>query len=349
MFREDIAGSGDASRMPRAGAARRRTPRRRHRRHRQSRGRSTCWAMAASATATPRWRRTDSGLRASAAPSAPNIASTAMPLSARPSITPIRRRGCINNAGTTDQLVPDRPLRRVGRRNFFAQAFGGFGWQNTATPASAYSTTSGRLRTAPPSSPAASSAICSMSPGFRIGPIGGVTYARASHGYTETGDAALTLMVGSQMVDALVGSVGAQFRFPFLVEGTHHQPVHQPDAENDFIGNGRLIQFGATSAPLIVNNCRSGVTATRLWPRRRRRAGAGVEHRRVDDEPVAHPRPPRRRRFLRQWRAEDFVLREAFGNVTHCRPHRRCDKRVSARGWSRRRSPDVASLIRAAG
>ncbi len=89
----------------------------------------------------------------------------------------------------------------------------------------------------------------------QLGPIGGLIYARARvNGYTEAGDPVLTLSVGSQTAEALIGSVGVQFRMPFEVNGRIINPYLNLTAEDDFIGNGRLIQFSATSAPLIVNN-----------------------------------------------------------------------------------------------
>ena len=89
----------------------------------------------------------------------------------------------------------------------------------------------------------------------RIGPIAGLTYARATvNAFTETGDPVLTLAVGSQTAEALVGSVGLQVRLPFAVNGRSISPYLNLTAEEDFIGNGRVIQFSATSAPLIVNS-----------------------------------------------------------------------------------------------
>jgi len=89
----------------------------------------------------------------------------------------------------------------------------------------------------------------------QLGPIGGLTYARATvNGYTESGDPVLTLNVGGQTEEALIGSVGVQFRAPFVVNGRIINPYLNLTAEDDFIGNGRVIQFDATSAPLIVNN-----------------------------------------------------------------------------------------------
>src|SRR4051812_49801947 len=89
----------------------------------------------------------------------------------------------------------------------------------------------------------------------QVGPIGSLLYARAKvNGFTESGDPVLTLNVGQQTAETLIGSVGAQFRFPFMVSGRIINPYINLTADDDFIGNGRIIQFGATSAPLIVNN-----------------------------------------------------------------------------------------------
>ena len=74
------------------------------------------------------------------------------------------------------------------------------------------------------------------------------------NGFTEFGDPVLTLTVGQQVAEALIGSVGAQFRFPFWVNGRLISPYLNLTVDDDFIGNGRIIQFGATSAPLIINN-----------------------------------------------------------------------------------------------
>jgi outer membrane autotransporter protein len=89
----------------------------------------------------------------------------------------------------------------------------------------------------------------------QLGPIGGLTYARAQvNGYTESGDPALAYNVGRQTEEALIGSVGMQIRAPFIVYGRLINPFFNLTAEDDFIGNGRLIQFNAASTPAIVNN-----------------------------------------------------------------------------------------------
>nr|WP_244443054.1 autotransporter domain-containing protein [Bradyrhizobium sp. Ai1a-2] len=90
---------------------------------------------------------------------------------------------------------------------------------------------------------------------IQLGPIGGLTYARARvNGYTESGDPVLTLNVGRQTEEALIGSIGMQIRTPFTINRQIINPYLNLTAEDDFIGNGRMVQFGATSAPLIVNN-----------------------------------------------------------------------------------------------
>jgi outer membrane autotransporter protein len=74
------------------------------------------------------------------------------------------------------------------------------------------------------------------------------------NGYAESGDPALTFNVGRQTEEALIGSVGVQLRAPFIVHGQIINPYLNLTAEDDFIGNGRLIQFNASSTPLIVTN-----------------------------------------------------------------------------------------------
>jgi uncharacterized protein YhjY with autotransporter beta-barrel domain len=93
-----------------------------------------------------------------------------------------------------------------------------------------------------------------VAPFAKIGPIVGVTYARANiRSFTETGDAALVLNVGQQVVDTVVGSAGAQIRFPIVFNAIAWNPYLNLTAEDDLRGNGRIIQFGAVSAPLITN------------------------------------------------------------------------------------------------
>jgi outer membrane lipase/esterase len=161
-----------------------------------------------------------------------------------------------NNAGTTE--ANSYQFGAYGawtNAHFFAQALATFGWQN-------YRNTRPGVVDTITSNPDGTSFVAAGKIGYlfdagrtQIGPIGGLTYARAKvNGYNEAGDPVLILNVGQQIAETLIGSVGAQFRFPFLVNGRMINPYVNLTMDDDLIGNGRIIQFGATSAPLIVNN-----------------------------------------------------------------------------------------------
>ncbi len=102
----------------------------------------------------------------------------------------------------------------------------------------------------------------------KAGPIAGLTYATSTvGGYTESGDAALALTVGSQKVEALIASVGMQVRFPVYYAGHHMMPYVNLTLEDDLKGNGRAIQYSATSAPLIVNTWNVNPTTRHIYGR----------------------------------------------------------------------------------
>lgn len=87
--------------------------------------------------------------------------------------------------------------------------------------------------------------------GFSAGPIIALDHAQAKVGsYTEAGDPALTLNVSRQSLQALTGAAGVELRGEMM--GFH--PFVDLTAEHDFTGNGRLITFSQTSAPVIVND-----------------------------------------------------------------------------------------------
>jgi uncharacterized protein YhjY with autotransporter beta-barrel domain len=162
-----------------------------------------------------------------------------------------------NNAGTTE--ANSYQIGGYGawtNANFFAQALATFGWQN-------YRNVRPGVVDTITSNPDGTSFVAAGKVGYlfgtpdkiQAGPIGSLLYARAKvNSYTESGDPVLTLNVGSQTAETLIGSVGAQFRFPFWVAGKLISPYVNLTADDDFIGNGRIVQFGATSAPLIINN-----------------------------------------------------------------------------------------------
>lgn len=162
-----------------------------------------------------------------------------------------------NNAGTTEANAYQ--LGAYGawtNANFFAQGLATFGWQN-------YRNVRPGVVDTITSNPDGTSFVAAGKIGYlfgvpdkvQVGPIGGLLYARAKvNSYTEAGDPVLILNVGQQTAETLIGSVGAQFRFPFWVAGKIISPYVNLTADDDFIGNGRIVQFGATSAPLIINN-----------------------------------------------------------------------------------------------
>lgn len=89
----------------------------------------------------------------------------------------------------------------------------------------------------------------------RVGPVVALDYARAKvDGYTEEGDAALTLNVGSVSTKALVGGIGAEVRGDFEGGGIQLRPFASAMLEKDFTGDGRTVRFSQTSAPSIVNS-----------------------------------------------------------------------------------------------
>ena len=91
--------------------------------------------------------------------------------------------------------------------------------------------------------------------GMSAGPIVAVDYARARvDSYTETGDPALTLNVGSQSLKSVTGQLGLEVRGE--IAGFH--PFVDVTAERELSGNSRVISFAQTSAPTIVNQWDAG-------------------------------------------------------------------------------------------
>jgi outer membrane autotransporter protein len=72
-------------------------------------------------------------------------------------------------------------------------------------------------------------------------------------GYTENGDAALTLNVRKQSLKALTGGAGLEFRGDFGGGGIPLRPYLSAMVEKDFTGDSRTAVWAQTSAPGIVN------------------------------------------------------------------------------------------------
>jgi outer membrane lipase/esterase len=89
---------------------------------------------------------------------------------------------------------------------------------------------------------------------MRAGPVVALDYAKADvDGYTETGDAALTLNVEEVSAKSLTGGIGAELRGDFEGGGVQLRPYASAMLEAELLGNGRSIRFAQTSAPGIVN------------------------------------------------------------------------------------------------
>ncbi len=91
--------------------------------------------------------------------------------------------------------------------------------------------------------------------GLRIGPVVALDYAKAKvSGYTEAGDAALTLNVREQRFSSLRGDAGLEVRGDFGDNGAKFRPFASLVAEKDFKGDGRTAYYALTAAPTIVNH-----------------------------------------------------------------------------------------------
>ena len=89
---------------------------------------------------------------------------------------------------------------------------------------------------------------------LRVGPVIGVDYARAKvGGYTESGDAALTLNVDSEKATSLRGNAGIEVRGDFDGGGVQLRPFAAVVAEREFERDGRTMVYALTAAPGIVN------------------------------------------------------------------------------------------------
>jgi outer membrane lipase/esterase len=104
--------------------------------------------------------------------------------------------------------------------------------------------------------------------GFRVGPVAAVNYARTKiNAYTETGDPVLTLNVQRQSVKAVTGSAGLELRGTMEMGGLAVRPYADVLAEKDFEGDGRIISYSETAAPVIVNSYALGNRTKRTYGR----------------------------------------------------------------------------------
>ena len=93
----------------------------------------------------------------------------------------------------------------------------------------------------------------------RFGPVVALDYARAKvDGYTEEGDPALTLNVGSVSAKSLIGSIGAELGGNVEAAGMAVQPMFGIALEKELADTERTVRFAQTSAPGIVNSWEVG-------------------------------------------------------------------------------------------
>jgi len=103
---------------------------------------------------------------------------------------------------------------------------------------------------------------------LRLGPVLALDYAKAKvDAYTEDGDPALTLNVGAQSFDALVGGIGIELRGAAAVPGAAFRPFAAAMLEKDLSGDGRTLVWSQTSAPGIVNSFDVEDRSTRAYGR----------------------------------------------------------------------------------
>ncbi len=161
------------------------------------------------------------------------------------------------NAGTTSADAKQLGLYGTyTKKNLFVQSLLSCGWLNYSNNRSGVVSTI----TAKPDGATFAAALkggylFDVAPSVRFGPIAGLTYVRAHvNGYSENGDQALTLNLNEQTAKTVLGSVGAQARCAFDLGSTRLDSYLNFTVENNFEGSDRVIQYSATSAPLIVNS-----------------------------------------------------------------------------------------------
>lgn len=125
-------------------------------------------------------------------------------------------------------------------------------------------------------SPSGTTAAAALKAGYlfdfgaaRLGPIAGLTYARARlGGYTETGDPALALKVGAQAPqEASIGHVGAQLRYPLMLGATALNTYLNLTLESDLKGNGRIGELCRRLGPSDRQRLNNPGQGSRLYGR----------------------------------------------------------------------------------
>ena len=161
------------------------------------------------------------------------------------------------NGGTTSADANQLGLYGTcTQKNLFLQGLVSYGWLN-------YSNSRSGVVSKITATPDGKTFAAALKGGYlfdvassvRFGPIAGLTYVQAHvNGYSENGDQVLTLSLNEQTAKTVLGSVGAQARCAFDLGSTKLDSYLNCTVENNFEGSDRVIQYSATSAPLIVNS-----------------------------------------------------------------------------------------------
>ncbi len=161
------------------------------------------------------------------------------------------------NGGTTSADAKQLGLYGTWtQKNLFLQSLVSYGWLNYSNSRSGVVSNI----TANPDGKTFSTALrggylFDVAPSVKFGPIAGLTYVQAHvNGYSETGDPVLTLSLNEQTAKTVLGSVGAQARCAFDLGSKKLDSYLNVTVENNFESSDRVIQYSATSAPLIVNS-----------------------------------------------------------------------------------------------
>ena len=161
------------------------------------------------------------------------------------------------NAGTTSAASNQFGLYGTyTQKNLFLQGLVSNGWLNYSNSRSGIVS----KITAKPDGETFAAAfkggyLFDVAPSVRFGPIAGLSYVQAHvNGYSENGDPVITLNLNEQTAKTLLGSMGAQARCAFDLGSTRLDSYLNFTVENNFEGTDRVIQYSATSAPLIVNS-----------------------------------------------------------------------------------------------
>ena len=103
---------------------------------------------------------------------------------------------------------------------------------------------------------------------MRAGPVVALDYAKASvDGYTETGDAALTLNVSSVKAKSFTGGLGVELRGDFDTSGVSVRPYLSAMLERELSDGARTVRFAQTTAPGIVNSWSLGDRSKKAYGR----------------------------------------------------------------------------------